>query len=47
MVEECPSKPVQRREKGINHLGAQRGGNNNSLDFLKMHNFSGFSVVKF
>jgi hypothetical protein len=26
---------------------AQRGGNDHSLHFLKLHNFSGFSVVIF
>jgi hypothetical protein len=47
LLEECPSKAVQRRRKGLIIWRAQRGGNNNSLNFLKMHNFSGFSVVKF
>ena len=32
---------------GFITTGAQRGGNDNSLNFLKLHNFSGFSVVIF
>ena len=34
-------------KEGFIPTRAQRGGNDNSLDFLKLHNFSGFSVVIF
>ena len=33
--------------EGLITKRAQRGGNDNSLNFLKLHNFSGFSVVIF
>ena len=33
--------------EGLITKRAQRGGNDNSLNFLKMGNFSGFSVVIF
>jgi hypothetical protein len=33
--------------EGLITTRAQRGGNDNSLHFLKLHNFSGFSVVIF
>ena len=33
--------------EGLITKRAQRGGNDNSLNFLKMDNFSGFSVVIF
>ena len=33
--------------EGLITKRAQRGGNDNSLHFLKLHNFSGFSVVIF
>jgi hypothetical protein len=33
--------------EGLITTRAQRRGNDNSLNFLKMHNFSGFSVVIF
>ena len=33
--------------EGLITKRAQRGGNDNSLNFLKLHNFSGFSVVRF
>jgi len=35
------------RIEGLITTRAQRGGNDNSLNFLKLHNFSGFSVVIF
>jgi hypothetical protein len=33
--------------EGLITTRAQRGGNDNSLNFLKLHKFSGFSVVIF
>ena len=33
--------------EGLITTRAQRGGNDHSLNFLKLHNFSGFSVVIF
>jgi hypothetical protein len=33
--------------EGLIAKRAQRGGNDNSLNFLEMDNFSGFSVVIF